>query len=78
MNTFKKHITRLALLTILCTSAISLSADECCDDGCAYNDCRRAPVISPQCAIGAVAVISTVAVLLHSTSKRHHAHSHSH
>ena len=87
MNKFKKYFAYLSLFTILGTSAVGLTADECCDDGCAYDDCRRAPVISPQCAIGAIAVVATVAVVLHNSKQGHnpghsshntHSHSHSH
>jgi len=71
MKTFKKYLAYLSLFTILGTSGVSLSADECCNDGCAYDDCRKAPVISPQCAIGAIAVVATVAVILHNSKQGH-------
>lgn len=92
MNRLKKTVASITLFATLNSSLAfaqenfdieELCYEEVCYEGCAYEDCRTAPTITPQMAVGAIAVVSTIAVMLHRTKHKHmhnhnHSHSHSH
>lgn len=49
-----------------------------CDVGCAYEDCRRAPDISPSLALGFVVTVGVIALLVvNGDSRAFSSHSHS-
>lgn len=49
-----------------------------CESGCAYEDCRRAPNVSPSLALGFVVTVAVVALLVvNGDSRVISAHSHS-
>lgn len=49
-----------------------------CESGCAYEDCRRAPNVSPTLALGFVVTVAVVALLVvNGDSRVISAHSHS-
>ena len=78
MNKLKKIAAALILAATVTTSTSTLDAG-CgpCNSGCAYDDCCQAPCISPSVALGTVALVAVVAVIVHN-KKHHHGHSHSH
>ncbi|MFQ5729999.1 MAG: hypothetical protein ACE5GN_06530 [Waddliaceae bacterium] len=79
MNRFKKMIAVLTLAATLSTSAGILNADYCsdCNSGCGYDDCCRAPCISPTVALGTVAVVAAIAIIIHNKKNSHSHHAHS-
>jgi hypothetical protein len=72
------------LKNILFTTALSLSmtalphsifAGGCDDDGCGYEDCRRAPCFSPTYALGTVVLVAVAALLItNGDGSIHHSH----
>lgn len=68
---FTKKIFSSLLAATLLFSASNLSAqDYYCEDtgGYCYEDCRRAPCITPAIALGAVALVAIVAVAVQNSN----------
>lgn len=79
MNLLKKITTLVAIAMVLCTS---LPAEECdcdCEGPCGYSDCCNAFSISPIMAFGAIAFVTTIAVVVQNSNndccKHHNWHS---
>ena len=70
MNKLKKLVAIVTMVATMGTSAAVLNADSCGTDcGCAYDDCRSAPCISPTVALGAVAVAAIITIVVHNRKK---------
>ncbi|NGX42552.1 MAG: hypothetical protein K940chlam7_00832 [Chlamydiae bacterium] len=81
MNRLKRFVALVTVAATLAGSAEILNADYCYqnDNGCGYEDCRTAPYISPTIALGTVAVVAVIAVLVHNNKKsKNHPAAHSH
>lgn len=80
----------LLAATLLMTPCALKAEDSCdndycdlkpdfCDAGCAYEDCRRAPHVSPCLAFGFVVTVGVIALLVvNGDSHAFSFHSHSH
>ena len=66
----------LAIAMLGSFSPSRLAAQEYCADigGGGYEDCRRAPCITPAIALGAVAIIAFAAVAIQNSSSSGHCH----
>ncbi len=79
MKFVKKFIASLLAFAMLCSSSSANAQDyyyegqDYCVDtgGYCYEDCRRAPCITPAIALGAVALIAIVAVAIQNSSSDH-------
>lgn len=79
MKKLKKFIATTALMAMIGSSAHNLSADYCSDTGgCGYEECRRAPCLTPAIALGAIALVAIIAVALQHGGHGHGHHGHSH
>ena len=75
MKILKKILLATALSLSITVLTQSLFAGSCNDDGCGYEDCRRAPCLSPTYALGTVVLVAVV-TLLATNGNSHHYHSH--
>lgn len=67
---FAKKFLALGLAVATLCSSSQLKADEYCIDtgGYCYEDCRRAPCITPAIALGAVALVAIIAVAIQNSN----------
>lgn len=72
MNRLKKLI---ALATLAVTLSSSVGVLEAGQYGQAYEGSQKAPSISPTVALGTVAVIAVIAVIVHNNRSNKHGHS---
>jgi len=88
MQRFIRFLSAVPLALALLFSPLSVHADDCddgscdlkgdfCEAGCAYEDCRRAPNISPCYALSFVVAVGVIALLV-TNGNSHASHSHSH
>lgn len=70
-NILKKLVTTGTLMAM--TLSTSVSADQCYQacGGCGYQECRRAPCITPCVALGAIALAAIIAVAIQNSSCDH-------
>ena len=78
-----KYTRKLIILTMSLSFLITpepIKATEYCVDngGCGYNDCCRTSSLAPAIALGTIALVAIVAVLVQNTSGSAHCHSHRH
>ncbi|MFA6914954.1 MAG: hypothetical protein WC222_01030 [Parachlamydiales bacterium] len=68
-----KKLMALGLAVALFSSSSNLNAQDCCVDtgGYCYEDCRRAPCITPAIALGAVALVAIIAVAVQNSNSGH-------
>lgn len=74
-----KHLKKLiALGTLMAMVSGTVNADYCQTDtgGCGYEECRSAPCIAPCCALGILALVAIIAVIIQNNGSSGHAHSH--
>lgn len=82
MKMFKKLVALATLTAMMGTSAHSLNAQvysntpaDCCGYG--YQDSCKVPCYAPAIALGTIALVAIIAVVLEN-HHHHHGHSHSH
>lgn len=78
MKFIKKIVVSAVLLSFI--GSPNLKATEYCVDngGCGYNDCCRTSSLAPAIALGTIALVAVVAVLVQNTSGSAHCHHHKH
>lgn len=77
MNLGRKFIATCALTAMVFSFSPAHTQEYCVDNGgCGYNDCCRTSSLAPAIALGTIALIAVIAVMLQNTSGSAHCHQH--
>lgn len=77
MNLSRKLIAICAMTAMLFSSAPATAQEYCVDNGgCGYTDCCRTSSLAPAIALGTIALVAVVVVMLQNTSGSAHCHNH--
>lgn len=73
MKFARKLIASTILLSFIAAPVTTQAAEYCADNGgCGYNDCCRTSSLAPAIALGTIAIVAVVAVLVQNTSGSAH------
>jgi len=87
MKALRRILFAAMAMSMFCSSAAKLNANECCVQdtqccvvdpcGSGYNDCCCSSNMAPGLALAAIAVVAVIAIAVQDSGGHHH-HSHSH